>query len=96
MSVAFIILVLLADYSFVVADSEKIVQHAIDELLSKKGEMTVIIIAHRLQTVRNADIIAVIDHGCVEELGNHTALMDKCGIYHQMVTRATDSGMLEE
>ena len=58
--------------------------------------MTVIIIAHRLQTVRNADCIAVIDHGRVMELGHHTSLMEKCGIYRQMVDRASQTGMLDD
>ena len=58
--------------------------------------MTVVIIAHRLQTVRNADCIAVIEHGRVAELGDHAALMEKCGVYRQMVDRASESGMLDE
>ena len=58
--------------------------------------MTVVIIAHRLQTVRNADSIAVIEHGCVVESGHHTALIDKCGTYRQMVDRASGSGKLDE
>ncbi len=58
--------------------------------------MTVVIIAHRLQTVRNADSIAVIEHGRVVELGNHTVLMSKCGVYRKMVDRASSSGMLDE
>jgi len=58
--------------------------------------MTVVVIAHRLQTVRNADIIAVIENGCVVESGNHAALIDKNGVYRQMVDRASGSGMLDE
>ena len=48
-------------YIILYAESEKIVQLALDELLSKKGDMTVVIIAHRLQTVLvlNANFIAV-------------------------------------
>ncbi len=53
--------------------SERIVQHAIDNLMKDK---TVLVIAHRLSTIRNADRIAVIQEGHLVELGNHDELMD--------------------
>ena len=52
--------------------AEAIVQKAIDNLMLDK---TVLIIAHRLSTVQNADKIAVINEGKLVELGNHTELM---------------------
>lgn len=46
---------------------------------------TTVIIAHRLSTIQNADRIAVIKDGAVVELGNHSDLMEKKGIYFRMV-----------
>eukprot|EP00934_Nitzschia_sp_Nitz4_P005594 Nitzschia sp. Nitz4//scaffold331_size19140//10591//13853//NITZ4_008734-RA/size19140-processed-gene-0.38-mRNA-1//-1//CDS//3329548182//5584//frame0 len=60
-------------------ESEEVTQAALDHLLdSQEGPgriSTVVIIAHRLRTVRNADMIAVIDKGQVAELGSHDTLM---------------------
>jgi len=58
------------------SESEQVVQNALDELMAI-DEQTVIVIAHRLSTVRNADRIAVIDGGKVKEIGNHEQLMAK-------------------
>jgi len=46
---------------------------------------TVILIAHRLSTVINADKIAVIDNGVVSEIGTHTELIEKKGAYYSLV-----------
>lgn len=59
-------------------ESEKLVQEAIDTLMKNR---TVVLIAHRLSTVKNADKIVVIDKGCVAEVGKHQDLLDKNGIY---------------
>lgn len=59
-------------------ESEKLVQEAIDTLMKNR---TVILIAHRLSTVRNADQIIVIDRGVVAEVGKHQELLDKNGVY---------------
>ena len=45
---------------------------------------TVFIIAHRLSTVRNADMIMVLDHGRVIEKGNHQELLAQKGFYYQL------------
>ncbi len=58
--------------------SEKIVQQAIDNLMKDR---TVLVIAHRLSTVRNADCIAVINDGEVVERGTHEELLAKDGEY---------------
>mmetsp|Transcript_4863 Transcript_4863/g.11601 ORF Transcript_4863/g.11601 Transcript_4863/m.11601 type:complete len:885 (+) Transcript_4863:96-2750(+) len=65
------------------AESEHMVQEAIDHMLesgrSENGSsgMTVLIVAHRLSTIRNADIIFVVKDGQVVEEGNHTDLIEK-------------------
>lgn len=53
--------------------SEAIVQKAIDNLMTNK---TVFVIAHRLSTIQNADRIAVINEGCLAELGTHEELIN--------------------
>ena len=57
-------------------------QRAIDELTKDK---TLIIIAHRLNTVRKADQILVIDDGRIAQRGTHEELMAKEGIYRRFV-----------
>lgn len=53
---------------------------------------TVIIVAHRLSTVSNADNIIVIDHGKVAETGNHASLIAKKGIYYSLVKNQLELG----
>ena len=60
------------------SDSEKKVQIALDKLIKNK---TALVIAHRLSTVRNVDIIYVIDKGIVVEEGDHDTLIKKDGLY---------------
>ena len=78
------------------SESEKLVQEALDHLLDSNNQMTTVVIAHRLQTVRNADNIAVLSQGRVSEQGNHNDLMQKGGMYHTMVKRADENGKLSE
>ena len=63
------------------SESEKIVQDALD--CARKGR-TAIVIAHRLSTVYNADIIAVMKGGVVVEQGSHSELMAMKGTYYRM------------
>jgi subfamily B ATP-binding cassette protein MsbA len=46
---------------------------------------TVLVIAHRLQTVKHADEIIVIENWQIEERGNHSELVEKNGIYNRML-----------
>lgn len=63
------------------------------ERLNKEFEgKTVIIVAHRLSTVMNADQIIVIDKGRVAECGNHRSLTDKKGIYYNLVKNQLELG----
>lgn len=68
------------------AESEHQVQLALDELMQQGGK-TIIVIAHRLSTVRSADEILVIDHGVIVEKGKHDELIQKKGIYHKLVKK---------
>lgn len=47
---------------------------------------TTIVVAHRLSTIRNADVIAAFDKGEIVEQGTHSQLMEKQGVYHNLVT----------
>ncbi|KAF0692317.1 Aste57867_16598 [Aphanomyces stellatus] len=68
-------------------ESERIVQESLDQLLKLKRRTT-IIVAHRLSTVRNADVIAVVDGGRVAEQGTHDELIAiPNGIYANLVAR---------
>merc|ERR1712038_2202521 len=71
------------------SNSEAVVQKALDDLMASK-DMTIIVIAHRLSTVRNADRIAVIGGGKVRELGKHEELMNlPSGRYRRLVDAQT-------
>merc|ERR1711871_1510265 len=67
-------------------ESEALVQESIDRLISTGG-CTVVLIAHRLSTVLNADTIAVVDKGQIVEHGTHQDLVEKNGLYAQLVNR---------
>lgn len=65
--------------------TEKLIEEGMDGLM--KGR-TVFVIAHRLSTVRNADVILVLEHGEIIERGNHEELIAKQGRYYQLYTGA--------
>ncbi|WKY07542.1 hypothetical protein Q1695_007198 [Nippostrongylus brasiliensis] len=64
------------------AESESIVQHALDK--ASRGRTT-IVVAHRLSTIRNADRIVVMKGGKIMEVGRHDDLMGKKGLYYELV-----------
>mmetsp|Transcript_62272 Transcript_62272/g.56144 ORF Transcript_62272/g.56144 Transcript_62272/m.56144 type:complete len:971 (+) Transcript_62272:74-2986(+) len=68
------------------AESEALVQAALD-IAIKDQESTVLLIAHRLSTVIDADQIVVIDDGTVIECGTHLELIEKNGLYAKLVNR---------
>tara|TARA_B100000315_G_scaffold78363_1_gene71689 strand:+ start:479 stop:2317 length:1839 start_codon:yes stop_codon:yes gene_type:complete len=65
------------------SESEKLVQQAIEQLMKDR---TVLVIAHRLSTVKNADEIVVLEKGQVVEMGNHETLIKKGQTYHKLYT----------
>lgn len=67
--------------------SERLVQEAIEQI---SRDRTVIIIAHRLSTVRHADKIVVLDQGRIIEEGNHHELLAERGRYFQLVTSSAE------
>ncbi len=70
------------------ADNESYIQQAINELCAGK---TLLVIAHRLNTIRHADKILVIADGRVAQQGTHEELMQKGGIYKHFVTARENS-----
>ena len=64
------------------ADNEQKIHQALDRLMEGK---TVFVIAHRLQTIQNADQIILLKQGRVEEMGSHEELLEKKGHYYEMI-----------
>jgi len=67
--------------------TEEVVQAGMDNLM--KGR-TIFVIAHRLSTVRNSDVIMVLDHGNIIERGSHDELIAQKGEYYQLYTGAVE------
>ncbi len=63
------------------SESEALIQEALERLMRGR---TTIIVAHRLSTIRGADMIAVIDGGQIVETGTHSSLMQKGGLYKKL------------
>jgi ABC-type multidrug transport system fused ATPase/permease subunit len=69
-------------------ESEQLIQAAMADLLAGR---TTFVIAHRLSTVRRADLILLMEAGRVVEHGTHEVLMQARGLYHGMVLRQMES-----
>lgn len=71
------------------AESEKIVQDALDRVMVNR---TTIVVAHRLSTIKNADLIAVVKNGVIVEKGKHETLINiKDGFYASLVALHTSA-----
>ena len=68
------------------SENEAMVQEAINNIINQK-KITSIIIAHRLSTVKNANIIYVMNFGKIVEFGNHDELIAKNGEYKRLIQR---------
>ncbi|KAK6355847.1 hypothetical protein TWF718_000228 [Orbilia javanica] len=69
-------------------ESEKIVQEALDSVAKSEGSggrnRTTVAVAHRLSTIKNADVICVFSQGCIAEVGTHDELIEERGLYYKM------------
>lgn len=65
-------------------ESENIIMNNLDKI--KRGR-TMFIIAHRLSTVKNCDIIAAMDRGRIIEIGTHDELINRKGYYYSLYTQ---------
>jgi ATP-binding cassette subfamily B protein len=71
------------------ATNEKIIMNNLDQFFKGK---TVVVIAHRLSTVKNADQIIVLEKGKIVELGNHADLTALRGSYYELVKNQLELG----
>jgi ATP-binding cassette subfamily B protein/subfamily B ATP-binding cassette protein MsbA len=74
-------------------ESEQLIQASMAALLAGR---TTFIIAHRLSTVRRADVILLMENGRIIEQGTHEALMARRGVYHDMVLRQMESARQDD
>ena len=65
----------------------------VEEIRRLKGKKTMIVIAHRLATVQEADKIVVLEQGRIIELGSHAELMNACGRYRDLCERQIIRGV---
>jgi ABC-type multidrug transport system fused ATPase/permease subunit len=73
--------------------SESLVQEAIDKVMKQR---TVLVVAHRLSTIKNADRILVMDEGSVVQSGSHEQLMEQEGLYRQLYLKQFAGNRKEE
>jgi ATP-binding cassette subfamily B protein len=71
------------------ANNEKVIMAKLNTFFKDK---TVVVIAHRLSTVKNADQIVVLDKGKIVEVGNHTTLVKQKGSYYHLVKNQLELG----
>ena len=71
------------------ANNEKVIMEKLNTFFENK---TVLVVAHRLSTVKNADQIVVLDKGKIVEVGNHQSLIEKKGNYYHLVKNQLELG----
>ncbi|MHB1337096.1 MAG: ABC transporter ATP-binding protein, partial [Candidatus Humimicrobiaceae bacterium] len=87
------ILILDDSFSSVDTQTEELILKALKE---EAGEITKIIISHRISTIKNSDLIIVMDDGQISETGVHKDLIKKTGIYKRLYLRQKLSSELED
>lgn len=71
------------------AENERVIVENLHDFYQGR---TVVVVAHRLSTVKDADQIIVMDKGCVAEIGDHASLIEKQGIYYNLVKNQLELG----
>jgi ATP-binding cassette subfamily B protein len=71
------------------ANNERVIMQNLSSFFKGK---TVVVVAHRLSTVKNADQIIVLENGQIAEIGNHTSLIEKRGFYFSLVKNQLELG----
>ena len=90
-------LLLLDEFSSALdSESEMIVQEALDKILEEETNMTTLIVAHRLSTVKNADCIVVVCDGRVVEKGTHPQLLAQNGLYKKLALAQSSDHQVED
>jgi ATP-binding cassette, subfamily B, multidrug efflux pump len=87
------ILILDDSFSNVDTNTEELI---LNDLKKDTREITAIIVSHRISTIKDSDIIIVIDEGKIESIGNHSELMKKSSIYQNLYHRQLLSEELKE
>ena len=67
------------------SESERVIQQRLDDAMESR---TTLAVAHRLSTIRNADLIVVLNDGKIAESGSHDELIEQQGVYYHMVNQS--------
>jgi ATP-binding cassette, subfamily B, multidrug efflux pump len=87
------ILILDDSFSSVDTNTEELI---LNDLKEKTKNLTRIIVSHRISTIKDSDLILVLDEGQISDAGSHRQLLKSCGIYQKLYQRQQLSEKLEE
>jgi ATP-binding cassette subfamily B multidrug efflux pump len=90
------ILILDDSFSSVDTNTEELILRDLREHISVESQTTCILISHRISTIKNSDLIMVLDEGKIKDTGNHKELMKKSSIYQKLYYRQQLSEELAE